>query len=104
VGGFASRAEAKQALQKVVERLGPTGRGASMTLGELVEDYLGMHQAEPVTIAKLRWLLGKATAVLGEVRLAEIRTGRRATRRTSPKPAESTRTREHNWAENAEAR
>jgi integrase len=72
VGGFASRAEAKKALQKVVERLGPAGRGASMTLGELVEEYLEMHQAEPVTIAKLRWLLGKATAVLGELRLAEI--------------------------------
>src|SRR5438876_2698815 len=72
VGGFASRAEAKKALQKVVERLGPAGRGASMTLAELVEEYLEMHQAEPVTIAKLRWLLGKATAVLGEVRLAEI--------------------------------
>jgi hypothetical protein len=31
-----------------------------------------MHQAEPVTIAKLRWLLGKTTAVLGEARLAEL--------------------------------
>jgi integrase len=31
-----------------------------------------MHQAEPVTIAKLRWLLGRATALLGEVRLAEL--------------------------------
>ena len=72
VGGFASRAEAKKALQKVVERLGPAGRGASMTLADLVAEYLEMHQAEPVTIAKLRWLLGKATAVLGEVRLAEI--------------------------------
>lgn len=60
VAGFATRAEAKRALQKVVERLGPAGRGASMTLGELVEEYLEMHQAEPVTIAKLRWLLGKA--------------------------------------------
>ena len=47
VGGFASRAEAKKALQKVVERLGPAGRGASLTLGELVEEYLEMHQAEP---------------------------------------------------------
>ncbi len=43
VGGFASRAEAKKALQKVVERLGPAGRGASMTLAELVEEYLEMH-------------------------------------------------------------
>jgi hypothetical protein len=31
-----------------------------------------MHQGEPVTIAKLRWLLGKATAALGEVRLADL--------------------------------
>ena len=31
-----------------------------------------MHQAAPVTIAKLRWLLSKATAVLGEKRLADL--------------------------------
>ncbi len=31
-----------------------------------------MHQAERVTIAKLGWLLGKATAAFGEVRLAEL--------------------------------
>jgi integrase len=31
-----------------------------------------VHQAEPVTIAKLRWLLGKAKAALGEVRLAAL--------------------------------
>jgi hypothetical protein len=43
-----------------------------MTLGELVDEYLEMHQAEPVTIAKLCWLLGEATAVLGDVRLAEL--------------------------------
>jgi hypothetical protein len=43
-----------------------------MTLGELVEEYLQMHQGEAVTIAKLRWLLGKATAMFGEVRLAEL--------------------------------
>src|SRR5216683_7864596 len=72
VGGFASRAEAKKALQKVVERLGPAGRGASMTLAELVDEYLEMYQAEQVTIAKLRWLLGKATATLGQVRLADL--------------------------------
>jgi hypothetical protein len=34
--------------------------------------YLEMHQTEPVTMAKLGWLLGKATAPLGEVRLAEL--------------------------------
>lgn len=72
VGGFASRAEAQKALQKALERLGPGGRGATMTLGELVDEYLEMHQAEPITIAKLRWLLGKATATFGEVRLADL--------------------------------
>ena len=60
VGGFASRAEAQKALRKALDRIGP-GRGGAITLAELVEEYLELHQAEPVTIAKLRWLLGKAT-------------------------------------------
>jgi integrase len=72
VGGFATRADALTALEKELARLGPGGRAATMTLGELVDEYLEMHQAEPVTIAKLRWLLAKATAALGEVRLAEL--------------------------------
>jgi integrase len=72
VGGFGSRADALKALEKVLERLGPGGRAATITLAELVDEYLEMHQAERVTIAKLRWLLGKATAVLGEGRLAEL--------------------------------
>jgi len=37
-----------------------------------VDEYLEMHQAVPVTIPKLRWLLGKATAELGEKRLADL--------------------------------
>jgi len=71
VGGFASRAEAQKALRKVLDRIGP-GRGGAVTLAELVEEYLELHQAEPVTIAKLRWLLGKATSTLGEKRVADI--------------------------------
>jgi hypothetical protein len=43
-----------------------------MTLGELVDECLEMHLAEPVTIAKLRWLLAKATVALGEIRLADL--------------------------------
>jgi len=31
-----------------------------------------MHQAAPITIAKLRWLLGKATTEFGEKRLADL--------------------------------
>jgi hypothetical protein len=72
VGGFASRGEAQRALKKTLERLGPGGRAATMTLAELVEEYLEMHQAERVTISKLRWLLGKATTTLGDTRLAEL--------------------------------
>lgn len=72
VGGFASRAEAEEALRKALARLRPGGCAATMTLADLVEEYLGMHQGEPVTIAKLRWLLGKATSVLGQVRLADL--------------------------------
>ena len=64
LGGFATRAEAEKALRKVLDRLGP-GRGRStITLAEFVDEYLEMHQAAPVTVAKLRWLLGKATQSL----------------------------------------
>jgi integrase len=72
VGGFSTRAEALRALQNKLARLVPGGRSATLTLGEWVEEYLDTHQGERVTVAKLRWLLGKATAKLGEVRLAEL--------------------------------
>jgi integrase len=72
VGGFASRAEAEEALRKALARLRPGGCAATMTLADLADEYLGMHQAEPVTIAKLRWLLGKAIATLGAVKLADL--------------------------------
>jgi len=72
VGGFVSRAEAHKALRKALEQLGPGGRAATITLAELVDEYLELHQADRVTIAKLRWLLGKATAVLGDIRLADL--------------------------------
>ena len=71
VGGFASRAEAQEALRKALDRVG-LGRGGAITLAELVEEYLELHQAEPVTIRKLRCLLGKATSVLGEKRIADL--------------------------------
>jgi hypothetical protein len=64
VGGFASRADAQKALRKALDRIGAE-RGGAVTLAELVEEYLELHQAEPVTIGKLRWLLGKATSALG---------------------------------------
>ncbi len=72
VGGFGTRAEAQRALQNKLARLLPGRRAATLTLAEWVEEYLHTHPGERVTVAKLRWLLGKATAELGEVRLAEI--------------------------------
>ncbi len=71
-GGFTTKAEAQRALQNRLARLLPGGRAETLTLAEWVEEYLGAHQGERVTIAKLRWLLGKATVALGEVRLAEL--------------------------------
>jgi hypothetical protein len=72
VGGFSTKAEAQRALQNKLARLFPGGRAGTLTLGEWVADYLDTHQGERVTVAKLRWLLGKATIALGEVRLAEL--------------------------------
>jgi hypothetical protein len=60
VGEFATRAEAETALCKVLDRLGPGGGRGTITLAEFVDEYLEMHQAAPITIAKLRWLLGKS--------------------------------------------
>src|SRR2546428_11101198 len=71
VGGFGSRAEAQRALQYKLGRLVPGSRSATLTLGEWVAEYLEAHTGERVTVAKLRWLLGKATAELGGVRLVE---------------------------------
>src|SRR5215211_5274279 len=71
-GGFTTKAEAQRALQNRLARLLPGGRAETLTLAEWVEEYLGAHQGERVTIAKLRWLLGRATAALGAVRLAEL--------------------------------
>jgi integrase len=70
VGGFATRAAAQRALHQELQRLRP---GRQMTLAELVEEYLRVHQAAPATIEKLRWLLAKANAAFGEVRLADLR-------------------------------
>jgi integrase len=74
IGGFASQGEALQALQVALERLNRrNGRLGQMTLSDLAEEYLAQHEAEPRTIAKLRWLLAKATCALGDRRVVELR-------------------------------
>jgi len=73
-GGFASERDAAEALQRELERLRRERRvSRSLTLAELVEVYLAQHDVEPVTIEKLRWLLGKAVAVFGERPVGELR-------------------------------
>lgn len=73
-GGFASEREAAEALERELERLRRERRLArSLTVAELVEVYLAQHDVEPVTIEKLRWLLGKAVAVFGERPVGELR-------------------------------
>jgi integrase len=72
-GGFASEQDARDALERELERLRRERRIARrLTLAELVETYLAQHDAQPVTIEKLRYLLGKATAVFGDRRIGEL--------------------------------
>ena len=71
VGGFASRGGSAEGAAEGPRSDRPRPGGA-ITFAELVEKYLELHQAEPVTIAKLRWLLGKATNALGAKRIADL--------------------------------
>jgi phosphoglycolate phosphatase-like HAD superfamily hydrolase len=73
-GGFASERDAAEALERELERLRREQRVASsLSLAELVEVYLEQHDVDPVTIEKLRWLLGKAVAVFGDRSVGELR-------------------------------
>jgi hypothetical protein len=73
-GGFATERDAREALERELERLRRELRlSRSLTLAELVEQHLAQHDVQPVTIEKLRWLPGKAVAVFGERRLPELR-------------------------------
>src|SRR5216117_2915881 len=83
VGGFASQGEATQALQAALERLHRrNGRLVQITLSELVAEYLAQHEAQPRTIAKLRWLLAKAVCAFGDGRVVELRSDEIAAWRT----------------------
>ncbi len=95
VGGFASQGEALQALGVELERLWRrNGRLAQITLSELAEEYLTQHEAEPRTIAKLRWLLAKVTRAFGDRRVVELRSDEIAAwRRRCPRGIASRRPR-----------
>ena len=73
-GGFASEQDAREALQHPLETLRRAQRAArSPTFAELVREYLAQHDVDPATIEKLRWLLGKAVATFGDLRVGELR-------------------------------
>jgi hypothetical protein len=72
-GGFASEQDARDALERELERLRRERRiTRRLTLAELVETYLEQHDVQPVTIEKLRYLLSKATAVFGDRTIGEL--------------------------------
>jgi len=72
-GGFVSEEDARAALERELERLRREQRIAgTLTLAELVDTYLAQHDVQPVTIEKLRYLLGKATAEFGDRRVGEL--------------------------------
>jgi hypothetical protein len=86
-GGFASERDAAEALERELEGLRRERRIArSLTLAELVEVYLVQHDVEPVTIEKLRWLLGKAVAAFGGRPVGELRSEEIAAWRISLSP------------------
>ena len=62
-GGFASAEDAHGALDQALERLRRRGKvGRMPTLAEFVDEYLAQHEASPVTVEKLRFLLDRAVA------------------------------------------
>ena len=86
-GGFRSKRDAAEALARALDRLRRERRvSASLTVAELVEAYLAQHDVEPVTIEKLRWLLGKAVAAFGDRPAAELRSEEIAAWRISLSP------------------
>jgi integrase len=68
VGGFKSKTEAGQALASALDRarLGPLAARREVTVKELARFYLDQHEADPVTINRLRSQLRQAEARFGD--------------------------------------
>jgi integrase len=72
-GGFAGEQDAIDALERVLDRIRREQRiPRALSFAELVDVYLAQHDVQPVTIEKLRWLLGKAIAAFGERRIGQL--------------------------------
>ncbi len=73
-GGFVSERDAGEALERALERVRrANGTGSTLTLAQLVDEYLAQHDAQPETITKLQWLLSKAVREFGDQRLRQLR-------------------------------
>jgi integrase len=73
-GGFLSEQDATEGLERALERLRrANGTGSTLTLAQLIAEYLAQHDAQPETIAKLQWLLSKAVGAFGDHRLGQLR-------------------------------
>ena len=73
-GGFATEQDARAALERALQALRrERGDARTLTLAELVEEYLAQHEASQATLQKLRFLLSHAVAAFGERRLDELR-------------------------------
>lgn len=73
-GGFASKGEARAALNDALRRLsaGETYRGAPPTLAALVDEYLEQHVAAEITLTTLRYRLQHAVDSFGKTRLDRL--------------------------------
>jgi integrase len=72
-GGFATEEDARAALERALERLRrENGIARTLTLTEFVHEYLEQHEASPVTLKKLHFLLARAVAAFGDYRLDEL--------------------------------
>jgi integrase len=72
-GGFASEEDVLATLARALDRLRrETGLGRAFTLAEFVDEYLAQHDASPVTLKKLRFLLTRAVQAFGDYRLEEL--------------------------------
>ena len=72
-GGFVTEQDAHAALDLALEKLRRRGRiGRMPTVAEFVDEYLAQHEASPVTLQKLRFLLDRAVVAFGDYRLDEL--------------------------------
>ncbi|MEJ7792364.1 MAG: site-specific integrase [Gaiellaceae bacterium] len=75
-GGFRTKGEARAALNEALRRasLGAAHRPDPPTLANLVDEYLGQHAAEEITLVTLRYRLQHAVAAFGATRVDRLTT------------------------------